>query len=422
MTWSQGSGEGINGSAAVGGGSGKSAYTCATCHAVFSDGNAQRTHYQADWHRYNLRRKVEDLPPVAEALYQDRLASLSQKATEEERAATAAASEAFECVPCRKIFSAAATFANHCKSRKHLDALRAAPCEGGNTAVVHSRRGVTVSRREGADAYLSEDATEEEVRAAIAERLAQSPRLPLEACIFCREVAATFTDSMEHMVRVHGLYIPDLEFLSDFEGLVRYLSDKVAVANCCLACPARVQPFASVEGVRRHMVDRGHLKILFDDEGMEELAEFYTYPDSDDEYEDISDDDEDDAMALSSDASAPSSYDDTLYISPDESQLILPSGKRLLNRALRHRARSESTASEEGRLSRRGQHEALIGRISDAYLAQGLVPQGEAARAAYLRKYKADQRAGDGDRKQAEVKMGERNNMMQHHFRLQLRQ
>lgn len=39
-------------------------FTCISCHVVFKEANIQREHYRTDWHRYNLKRKVVDLPPV----------------------------------------------------------------------------------------------------------------------------------------------------------------------------------------------------------------------------------------------------------------------------------------------------------------------------------------------------------------------
>ena len=32
---------------------------------MFVDGDTQRAHYKTDWHRYNLKRKVVDLPAVS---------------------------------------------------------------------------------------------------------------------------------------------------------------------------------------------------------------------------------------------------------------------------------------------------------------------------------------------------------------------
>ena len=55
-----------------------SAFTCITCRVAFADADLQRAHYKADWHRYNLKRKVADMPPVTADNFQARV--LSQKA------------------------------------------------------------------------------------------------------------------------------------------------------------------------------------------------------------------------------------------------------------------------------------------------------------------------------------------------------
>ena len=39
-------------------------FTCVTCNIAFKDAEFQREHYKADWHRYNLKRKVAELPPI----------------------------------------------------------------------------------------------------------------------------------------------------------------------------------------------------------------------------------------------------------------------------------------------------------------------------------------------------------------------
>ena len=39
-------------------------FTCISCHVAFKEANIQREHYKTDWHRYNLKRKVVELPPV----------------------------------------------------------------------------------------------------------------------------------------------------------------------------------------------------------------------------------------------------------------------------------------------------------------------------------------------------------------------
>lgn len=40
-------------------------FTCVTCNVAFNNSDIQRDHYKTDWHRYNLKRKVADLPAVS---------------------------------------------------------------------------------------------------------------------------------------------------------------------------------------------------------------------------------------------------------------------------------------------------------------------------------------------------------------------
>ena len=63
-------------------------YTCITCRVLFAakdeDSEAeaaelQKAHYKTDWHRYNLKRKVADLPPVTAENFQERVSAQKQE-------------------------------------------------------------------------------------------------------------------------------------------------------------------------------------------------------------------------------------------------------------------------------------------------------------------------------------------------------
>lgn len=49
-----------------------SVFTCISCKVAFGTADAQRLHYRSDWHRYNLKRKVAELPPVDLAQFQQK--------------------------------------------------------------------------------------------------------------------------------------------------------------------------------------------------------------------------------------------------------------------------------------------------------------------------------------------------------------
>ncbi|KAK6310280.1 hypothetical protein J4Q44_G00183350 [Coregonus suidteri] len=108
-----------------------SSYTCISCRVAFADGEVQRAHYKTDWHRYNLKRKVADMPPVTAENFQERV--LAQRATAEQQETGATVSEG--CATCNKKFSSSNAYQNHLQSHKHQQAgeagLAGSPEESG---------------------------------------------------------------------------------------------------------------------------------------------------------------------------------------------------------------------------------------------------------------------------------------------------
>lgn len=47
--------------------------------------------------------------------------------------------------------------------------------------------------------------------------------LGLEECLFCSFLSQSLEQNIEHMRRAHSFFIPDIEFLTDLEGLISYL-------------------------------------------------------------------------------------------------------------------------------------------------------------------------------------------------------
>lgn len=52
-------------------------YTCNSCNLAFPAPEDQRVHMKSDWHRYNLKRRVAELPPIDENLFNSKVSSLS---------------------------------------------------------------------------------------------------------------------------------------------------------------------------------------------------------------------------------------------------------------------------------------------------------------------------------------------------------
>uniref|UniRef100_A0A1B0CQI9 ZN622/Rei1/Reh1 zinc finger C2H2-type domain-containing protein n=2 Tax=Lutzomyia longipalpis TaxID=7200 RepID=A0A1B0CQI9_LUTLO len=129
------------------------------------------------------------------------------------------------------------------------------------------------------------------------------------------------------MAEVHSFFIPDVEYCSDIGGLIGYLIVKVQKDFLCLWCPETSKGFGSMDAVQKHMRDKGHCMMRFEEDVVEEYEYFYdysaTYPDGNLEQ-----------------------TSEKATITGDEFQLVLPSGNVIGNRSLMryYKQRFNSTA------------------------------------------------------------------------------
>jgi pre-60S factor REI1 len=229
----------------------------------------------------------------------------------------------------------------------------------------------------------------------------------------------------------HSFYIPDIDYLKDLPGLMRHLADKVSVWHVCLSCGSESrQPFPSLESVRRHMLDKGHNKIRYDEEGSAELADFFDYSnlmkgsrttvavaiDSTEaaELDDFVTDDEYEYEGGEDDID-----DNSLILAPDESELILPNGVRLGARAYRRYYR-QNLMPYLDQESRPNSLRAINAPRPDGTVVRGqhYVPAPKVLTQVEKRGIKQEHY----DRKNFALKMGIKGNGLQTYYREQLLQ
>ncbi|KAJ3085884.1 hypothetical protein HK102_013722, partial [Quaeritorhiza haematococci] len=345
------------------------------CHVAFHTANQQREHYRSDWHRYNLKRKVVDLPPVTAENFAQRVQT--QQAANQ--AAVERSESVFECAACSKSYSSQNAYSNHLQSKKHkenevkyqkqAERRQNAPASSAPAASSTSTpKAQSLAQKLAATATPSSPSSSSSVvpdvgssstaamEDLIDSHVAAAVHLDVEHdCLFCNtNRAANFEANMEHMVKAHSFFVPDIEFIADLKGLVQYLADKVSVACVCLYCNGKGRTLHSLEAVRKHMVDKGHCKVPYEDGGHEEIIEFYDFgvdeeEDDDAEWEDVDDDDEmvevdddaedvDDEDYEDDDAHLASQSRLSTLVSELESdsvELVLPTGYRVGHRAHR---------------------------------------------------------------------------------------
>ena len=361
-------------------------FTCIYCQVGFPTGEQQREHYRSDWHRYNLKRRSAELPMISFAEFERKVAENNAKSSQADNI-----NESFYCDSCKKGFTSKNTFSQHLLSKKHVQNQSKQPSFRDDP----SKSKISSLRRSVSEMKISEFASEEEIARIVSENIANAPRLLLTECLFCEKEFSTLEENLSHMTACHSFYIPDLDYLSDLEGLLKYLGEQIAVFNCCIYCNERCRAYKSIEAVRQHMVDKGHCRIYSNSDEELEIYQFYDYS----EFYESDDEDTDGALNKIS-FSHP-------YITVDESEMILPSGVSIGNRIYK--------TYYKQRLSPSNEHESFaIKKLHDHYKTLGWASSPDSARMASIQR-KQQERAS-----KFALDVGVRNSGLQKHFRAQI--
>nr|CAG4643960.1 EOG090X06E3 [Lepidurus arcticus] len=239
-------------------------FTCITCHVAFKEADVQREHYKTDWHRYNLKRKVAELLPVTAEAFQQRVLAHRAQAAELEVANTST----HYCEACRKKFTTIKSYENHISSKKHQENLLK-PRRQTSSVPKKEPEPIIDGELDDSDAMEEVDSDEWEDT--------EGEAIPVDECLFCPYKSQDMEANLKHMTLAHSFFIPDSEYVTDSEGLLGYLGEKVGRGHTCLWCGHYGKQFYSVEATQKHMVDKGHTKIYHEAATLLEYEDFYDY-------------------------------------------------------------------------------------------------------------------------------------------------
>lgn len=255
--------------------------TCRACQLLFDGFDAQKEHFREDWHRYNLKRKVVGLCSVTKTQFDHFMLTIQrekqlkialdpkqkqlQKRAEELKTGK---KKVWKCTTCtNKVFSSEKAYQNHLLSKKHIGGTNGS---SNNKAIV---------------SFHSTEPVEEEYEDVAEALQKQMEAISIYDCIFCSFQGAQLDANLKHMLEAHGFFIPDQECVTDMEGLVRYLAQKVKCGHICLYCNGRI--FQNFQDVQKHMRDVSHCKICYDECDLDEYLDYYDYSKNHDDDEEI---------------------------------------------------------------------------------------------------------------------------------------
>lgn len=253
-------------------------HTCLNCSVKFADANMMRDHYKTDWHRYNLKRRVAELPPVTAEEFLKRV-------IQQREAAESANLDATQyCKVCRKQFGTDKAYGNHMNSKKHRENVEKFEVEQEAAALLVDQedelRKLSESRAPTIeDEDEDDDDDVEEVDSDEWDEYVENP-IAQHKCMFCAKKSEDLVANLRHMSMEHSFFVPDPEFVVDLEGLMLYLGEKITRDLMCIWCNDRGRIFYSLDAVRKHMVDKGHCKMLHEGLSLAEYSDYYDYSSS----------------------------------------------------------------------------------------------------------------------------------------------
>ncbi|XP_063217860.1 cytoplasmic 60S subunit biogenesis factor ZNF622 [Bacillus rossius redtenbacheri] len=368
-------------------------FTCITCRVAFRDAEFQRQHYKDDWHRYNLKRKVVQLPPVpVEEFHRRVLLQREQDKLDNNPVSV-------HCKTCRKLFSSQNAYDNHLNSKKHREGLIALGLNEDDVSSVSGHFDSAVDSQDSSNVSVVEqagtdDSDFEEVDSDEWENEYAENPIPNNNCLFCSHHSRNMNNNLRHMTIDHSFFIPDIEYVTDLKGLLTYLGEKVSQGFMCLWCNDKGRSFQSSDAAKQHMIDKGHCKMLHEGESLIEYADFYDYSSS---YP------QDHKGTVDEEVTVP-------VIEDSDYQLVLPSGATIGHRSLMRYYRQSLNPN------RPGTHQKKLHRLLVQYRALGWresqkeIVARKARDMDYMKRIKS----------KYFTQLGVKNNKMQKHFRAQV--
>lgn len=314
-----------------------SVYTCNCCGIQFETSEAQRKHMKSDWHRYNLKRKVANLPAVAEDVFLSKVQASAKNEAEESGKKKQLTKKDLRKREKEALLEKKRQLLKLAEenARKNLEQQLKT-----QEAQADAELEKTIVKEETPSESPLETPEEELTENELAEKLIQQKidnrvDIPLTECFFCGKKSNDIENNLEHMFKDHGFYIPEQKYLADRNGLLEYIAEKIGLGNVCLVCNFQGR---SLEAVRAHMLAKRHCRIPYEEEDEKlEISQFYDFTSSYDRFEKTSeennDEDWEDVDSVDDESIGEDDIpEDTLY--HDGVELHLPTGIKIGHRSL----------------------------------------------------------------------------------------
>ncbi|XDT40825.1 Zinc finger C2H2 type domain signature [Nakaseomyces glabratus] len=332
-----------------------STFTCNSCDIQFQTSDSQRYHMKTEWHRYNLKRRVANLPHISASMFAEKV-QMSEREKREHMvdefgfeilkapdhgrkhkkrgsAAKPTSKEDKSEVPSNNIKSPANALHRTISPTESVASEMSALTTGSEYNTTDfgedtaSEYGFTSDSNYDYGSTTDESSDEEDHKLSVKHN---HDDFKTTTCIYCGVENKEVERNIRHMFKSHGLYIPERSYLIDLDGLLKFLINHILVENKCMCCNYQG---SSVESIRAHMDSKRHCKLPY--ETREERAvvgEFYDFSSLYSDEENEESENADDVEEVAGDSNGINSNYTVATIDDSGAELTLPTGVRLGHR------------------------------------------------------------------------------------------
>lgn len=288
-------------------------FTCHACSLTFPTSDIQRYHMKSDWHRYNLKRKIEGFAPISSEEFQSKIEMFTKNAEETDEygydddfeGETSGGKKSSASTDLET--SDAADFEDSSSDEEEKEAEEEDDDEGASEAGVDENVGafdvkklnsLSLEADNGATAsdvvsteyykttdfggnttesgFTSRDLTTDDAEvsseAEDEDDDASDEELTINDCVFCYHASPDSERNIRHMFTKHGFYIPDRSFLKDLSGLLSFIDYIINCEEHCLVCEYQGK------GIKHHLEKKRHCKMIYETPKQKNLfKDYYDY-------------------------------------------------------------------------------------------------------------------------------------------------
>ena len=278
---------------------------CNSCKAIFTSLEVVKEHYKSDWHVFNSKRRANNLAPLSLADFRKICPQLKKSRRALSSSATSSSAVSSSSPPLGSISSSPKQLSSSSESvlapsssstseeYKKL-ALKLGVKEDRVETVL--RLALEENEASGeSDLYdnlNSEDGISEEIADNEEENDTEieMPSIAPNISIFDNKVLESTDECIIYMEKTFGFFIPDREYITDLDGFLTYLGEKVKLGGYCLYCQKTFQPGRPCQN---HMISKSHCKIAYEEDiDLDEYEDFYDFTSTYDGVEGVEEDED----------------------------------------------------------------------------------------------------------------------------------